>query len=428
MQHKIERLQAQLGDLKEASKDTPYASDPLYPLSQKLENENAELEYQVLNYTKENAHLKTTYKNLFDSIKVTRTQTQTITDSLQDKLNDTIYENAKLRAQLFDKVSELKNTNSDKFMPINNVRASVRKNPITVSQPHVVTKKVVNFVENGFPSTGVDITTKTRRPQPRSNKRNDRVPSASKSSRIKNKEVEVEDHYRNLPLSTNKKHMSSECNNTKLTILNDKSEVVCAMYSGYSKHMTGDLKLLINFIWKFLGTVRFGNDHVAAILGFGDLQWGNILITKVYFVEGLGHNLFLVGKLCDSDLEVAFRRNMCFVRNLEGVDLLKENRTTNLYIINLYDMASASLICLMDRDTSTKSWLWHQRLSHLNFDTINDLTRNDLGMGLLKFKYHKEHLCPSCEQGKSKKASHPPKPVPNFKQSYIFFIWICVVQ
>ncbi|GKA06037.1 retrovirus-related pol polyprotein from transposon TNT 1-94 [Tanacetum coccineum] len=79
-------------------------------------------------------------------------------------------------------------------------------------------------------------------------------------------------------------------------------------------------------------------------------------------------------------------------------------------------MAFASLIFLMDCATSTKSWLWHQRLSRLNFDTINDLAKNDLVTGLLKFKYHKEHLCPSCEQGKSKKASHPPKPVPNSKQ------------
>nr|GFC30695.1 ribonuclease H-like domain-containing protein [Tanacetum cinerariifolium] len=63
---------------------------------------------------------------------------------------------------------------------------------------------------------------------------------------------------------------------------------------GCSKHMTGNLKLHINFVWKFMGTVRFENDHVAAILGFGDLQWGNILITRVYFVEGLGHNLFSV--------------------------------------------------------------------------------------------------------------------------------------
>nr|GFB77377.1 integrase, catalytic region, zinc finger, CCHC-type, peptidase aspartic, catalytic [Tanacetum cinerariifolium] len=123
--------------------------------------------------------------------------------------------------------------------------------------------------------------------------------------------------------------------------------------------MTGNLKLLINFVGKFMGTVRFENDHVAAILGFGDLQWGNILIIRVYFVEGLGHNLFSVGQFFDSDLEVVFRRNACFVRNLEGVNFLKGDRSTNLYAINLLKMASTSPICL-------------------NFDTINDLAKNDL--------------------------------------------------
>nr|GFC11509.1 retrovirus-related Pol polyprotein from transposon TNT 1-94 [Tanacetum cinerariifolium] len=159
--------------------------------------------------------------------------------------------------------------------------------------------------------------------------------------------------------------------------------------------MTGNLKLLINFFWKFMETVRFGNDHVAAILVFGDLQWGNILITRVYFIEGLGHNLFSIGQLCDSDLVVAFRRNACFVRNMEGVDLLKGDRSTNLYTINLHEMASASPICLMARASSTKY---------------------DLVSALPKFKYHKEHLCPSCEQGKNKRASHPPKPAPNSRQ------------
>nr|GFC29967.1 retrovirus-related Pol polyprotein from transposon TNT 1-94 [Tanacetum cinerariifolium] len=122
-------------------------------------------------------------------------------------------------------------------------------------------------------------------------------------------------------------------------------------------------------------------------------------------------------QFCDSDLEVAFRRNACFVRNLEGVNLLKGDRSTNLYTINLHKMAYASPICLMARASSTKSWLWHQRLSHLNFDTINDLAKNDLVSGLPKFKYHKEHFCPSCEQEKSKRASHPPTPVPNSRQS-----------
>nr|GEY04980.1 retrotransposon protein, putative, unclassified [Tanacetum cinerariifolium] len=136
----------------------------------------------------------------------------------------------------------------------------------------------------------------------------------------------------------------------------------------------------------------------------------------VYFVEGLSHNLFSVRQFCDSDLVIAFRRNACFVRNLKGVDLLKGDRSTNLYTINLHEMASTSPIYLMARASPTKSWLWHQRLSHLNFDTINDLARKDLVSGLPKFKYNKEHLCPSCEQGKRKRASHPPKPVPNSRQ------------
>nr|GFA62289.1 hypothetical protein [Tanacetum cinerariifolium] len=78
------------------------------------------------------------------------------------------------------------------------------------------------------------------------------------------------------------------------------------------------------------------------------------------------------------------------------------------------------------RASSTKSWLWHQRLSHLNFDTINDLARNDLVAGLPKFKYHKEHLCPSCGQGKSKRASHPPKQVPNSRQRlHLLYMDLC---
>nr|GFA80345.1 integrase, catalytic region, zinc finger, CCHC-type, peptidase aspartic, catalytic [Tanacetum cinerariifolium] len=92
--------------------------------------------------------------------------------------------------------------------------------------------------------------------------------------------------------------------------------------SGCSKHMTGDRSQLINFVQKFLGTVKFGNDHVAKIMGYGDYKIGNVMISRVYFVEGLGHNLFSVGQFCDSDLEVAFRQHTCFIRNLDGVDLL----------------------------------------------------------------------------------------------------------
>ncbi|GJY24739.1 hypothetical protein Tco_0398397 [Tanacetum coccineum] len=135
MQQKIERLQAQLGDQKGKSKDTPCVSNTLDPLPQKLENENVELEFQVRNYEKENAHLKTTYKNLFDSIKVTRAQTKAIIDSLQDKLHDTIYENAKLRAQLFDKVSEQKDTNKGTSVNTQFLKQSILGKPPSSSKP-----------------------------------------------------------------------------------------------------------------------------------------------------------------------------------------------------------------------------------------------------------------------------------------------------
>ncbi|GJT51839.1 retrovirus-related pol polyprotein from transposon TNT 1-94 [Tanacetum coccineum] len=177
--------------------------------------------------------------------------------------------------------------------------------------------------------------------------------------------------------------------------------------------MTGDRSLLKNFIKKFMGTVRFGNDNFAAIIGYGDYIQGNITICHVYYVEGLGHNLFSVGQFCDGDLEVAFRSKTCYVRNLEGDDLLTGGRESNLYTISISDMAASSPVCLMSKATSTKSWLWHRRLSHLNFGTINDLTRLDLVDGLPKFKYGKDHLCSACERGKSKKASHPPKLVPS---------------
>ncbi|GJT57934.1 retrovirus-related pol polyprotein from transposon TNT 1-94 [Tanacetum coccineum] len=183
--------------------------------------------------------------------------------------------------------------------------------------------------------------------------------------------------------------------------------------SGCSKHMTGNLQLLRNFVEKFMGTVRFGNDHFAAITGYGDYVQGNLTICHVYYVEGLGHNLFSVGQFCDGDLEVAFRSNTCYVRNLEGDDLLTGSRDSNLYTISISEMAASSPVCLMSRATSTKSWLWHRRLSHLNFGTINQLTSHDLVDGLPKFKYHKNHLCSACEQGKSKKASLPPKLVPS---------------
>ncbi|GKD46266.1 integrase, catalytic region, zinc finger, CCHC-type containing protein [Tanacetum coccineum] len=176
-----------------------------------------------------------------------------------------------------------------------------------------------------------------------------------------------------------KPHDHTNPSNTKPLVV---QIVLWVVDSGCSKHMTGDRSLLRNFVEKVMGTVRFRNDNFAAITaitGYGDYIHGNITICHVYYVEGVGHNLFSVGQFCDGDLEVAFRSNTCYVRNLEGDDLLTGGRNSNLYTISILDMAASSPICLTSKTTSTK----------------------------------KDHLCSACERGKSKKASHPPKLIPS---------------
>nr|GEU47541.1 hypothetical protein [Tanacetum cinerariifolium] len=140
--------------------------------------------------------------------------------------------------------------------------------------------------------------------------------------------------------------------------------------SGCSKHMTGDRSQLTNFVSKFLGTVKFKNDHVEKILRYGDYLIGNVTISKFYYVEGLGHNLFSFGQLCDSNLEVSFLQHTCFIRNLEA--------------------------------------------------------RQGLVRGLPKLKFEKDHLCSACTMGKSKKKPHKPQSKDtNQEKLYLLHIDLC---
>nr|GEZ31225.1 hypothetical protein [Tanacetum cinerariifolium] len=94
---------------------------------------------------------------------------------------------------------------------------------------------------------------------------------------------------------------------------------------------------------------------------------------------------------------------MCYIRDLKGNDLLTGSRGTDLYSITLQDINSPNPICLMAKATSSQAWLWHRRLSHLNFDTIHLPSKNDIVVGLPKLKFVKDHLCSSCELGKAKR-------------------------
>ncbi|GJU68149.1 retrovirus-related pol polyprotein from transposon TNT 1-94 [Tanacetum coccineum] len=141
--------------------------------------------------------------------------------------------------------------------------------------------------------------------------------------------------------------------------------VLWYMDSECSKHMTWDRSQLMNFVSKFLGTVRFGNNQITKIMVYGDYQLRNVTIS----------------------------------RNLDGVDLLSGSRDTNLYTISLADMLKTSLICLLSKASKTKSWLWHHWLSHLNL---------------------------ACALGKSKKSSHHPKAKDtNQEKLYLLHMDLC---
>nr|GEU40902.1 hypothetical protein [Tanacetum cinerariifolium] len=205
-------------------------------LQTKLEHTKERFENYVIKKENEYAKLwndwflnKRSQPKGLPKIDETHTLSKPVTsNSIPTPQESKVMKNNKVIAPRMFRINPFKPSRKEKYVP-NKVRSCIRKNPITVSQPHVITKKDVNSDSNGLSSIGVDNTAKTRRPQSRSNIKNDRVPSASKSSCSKNKEVEVEEHPRNLPPSKNKKHMPSVCNNVKLAIQNDKSKVVCAM-------------------------------------------------------------------------------------------------------------------------------------------------------------------------------------------------------
>ncbi|GJT94627.1 hypothetical protein Tco_1090145 [Tanacetum coccineum] len=283
--------------------DARCESNTLDPLSQKLKDENVSLEFLVLKLP--------AIKETKSSVKINPSKTSRVDNAM-----------------------------------LNKPRASVRTTPITASQSHVTSQENVNPNLNVLSSIGIECTAKTRRPQPRSNTKNDRLAIRNAKSEVicamckqclitANHDVCVPNFVNDMN-SHGKKQKANVSNianqmkwkpkvrkpnkvGSKETLASPKPSEpsICRRWSPTERIFDYNGKIIKSSVSKcqsdnsigrlnllmFLGTVRFGNDHVAAILGYGDLQWGNILIARVYFVEGLGHNLFSFGQFCDSDLE-----------------------------------------------------------------------------------------------------------------------------
>ncbi|GJZ17781.1 retrovirus-related pol polyprotein from transposon TNT 1-94 [Tanacetum coccineum] len=296
-----------------------------------------------------------------------------------------------------------------------------------------------------IPSTGVNTSTEASGSKPRSNTKKNRILPAKRENKKK-----VEDHlrtnksvwtkvnrvdssisYRRVVINSNSESVCKMCNKC----LNSANHEMCVVNILSSVNATPTVKVVLNKgkqiwkpkgklsdnslnktkrVWKATGKLfadigyhmrshrrkihlrkhdcggyhvdpqericlrakfRFGNDHFGAINGYGDL--------------------------CNWRTDVIIQENT----TLE----VREQPSTNLYTISIDDMMKSSPICLLSKASKSKSWLWHRRLNHLNFGTINDLARKDLVRGLPRLKFEKDHLCSACQLGKSKKFSHKPK-------------------
>ncbi|GJT33301.1 hypothetical protein Tco_0923720 [Tanacetum coccineum] len=319
-----------------------------------LSDENMLLKTQVQSTVQERENIKLEYQKLFNSVKATLVQNQQEVNELVENVNQKTYAYADVPAK-----------NQDLLMTISELKAKLAeqaKNKRVL--PNTKSKSTSEDVKKSQSSFTSDAN--------KNDTLNSNV-SKSKINVLNAKTVNVVHDGSNLgkrPLFTS--IVAAKCSKLGTTLVVAKSRfsvatplkatnkvfqtVLWIVDSGCLKHMTRNLKLLRNFVEKFMSTVRFGNDNFAAITGHKDYVKGNLTICHIYYVEGLGHNLFSVGQFCDGDLEVAFRSNTCFIRNLEGKDLVTGSRKSNLYTISISEMAASSLVCLMSKAMSTKSW------------------------------------------------------------------------
>ncbi|KAL8146362.1 hypothetical protein AgCh_004198 [Apium graveolens] len=185
------------------------------------------------------------------------------------------------------------------------------------------------------------------------------------------------------------------------------------------RNMTGNKALLSDFVEKAGPSVSYGDGNIGKTLGYGNINLGNVIIEKVALVSGLKHNLLSVSQICDRGYHVDFFEEHCeVVSKSTGKDVLKGYRHGNIYEAKLSTSSDGSAICLLSRASIEESWNWHKKLSHLNFNNINELVKKDLVRGLPKSVFASDSLCDSCQKAKQRKSSFKNKTESSILEPY----------
>nr|GEZ94188.1 hypothetical protein [Tanacetum cinerariifolium] len=183
--------------------------------------------------------------------------------------------------------------------------------------------------------------------------------------------------------------------------------------SGFSRHMTENISFLLYFKEINGGYVAFGgNPRGGKISGKGKIKTGKLDFDDVYFVKELKFNLFSISQMCDKKNNVVFTDTECFVLSSdfklpdENHVLLRVPRENNMYNVDLKNVVpSGDLTCLFTKATLDESNLWHRRLRHINFKTMNKLVKGNLVRGLPSKIFENNHTFVACQKGKQHRAS-----------------------
>nr|GEZ02057.1 copia protein [Tanacetum cinerariifolium] len=374
-----------------------------------IETINIELEHRVTTLIAKTEHLKQTYKQLYDSIRPPRIRAKEQTESLNIK-NDL----RKLKGKdTVDNAAQMSNATT--MAP-----GMYKLDPIILVPQVVEQTKSRNLLDSASYSAcmyvkliqellGIKPFASASGSNPSVNTKNDKI-SRTPSSNEKN------------IVGVQSRKVKS-----KLNKQNSDSKNVC---NEHVKHPVKGIKPFGSASGSN-PSVNTKNDKISRTPSSNEKNIVGVQSRKVK--SKLNKQNSDSKNVCNEhvkhpvkDLEVAFRKHTCFVRNLEGVDLLSGSQGTNLYSLFIGDIMASSPICLLSKATKTKSLLRHRRLSHLNFGALNHLARNGLVCGLSKLKFEKDHLCSACAMGKSKKQSHKPKSEDtNQEKLYLLHMDLC---
>ncbi|KAL4573803.1 hypothetical protein LXL04_020621 [Taraxacum kok-saghyz] len=171
------------------------------------------------------------------------------------------------------------------------------------------------------------------------------------------------------------------------------------------QHMTGSKALLSDFVKQDGPAVTYGDNSKGKTKGFGTIKCKSVEFKNVSYVKGLQHNLISISQICDADYEVHFNKREGKIINKSAEPVLTANRKNDIYVLEMFSADDALRHCFFTRSQPHLNWLWHKKLSHINFKALSNLSGNQLVRGIPKMKVQREKLCSACVQGKQTKAS-----------------------